>query len=87
VFLRGEIDLATGPALERELQKAEHSGPQTIVLDLADLRFIDSTGVHLLIRAQRRADTHGHGLVLRCIPAQAQRLFSLTGIVDRITTE
>src|SRR5579884_653691 len=77
--VRGEIDLGSAPALERELRHAE-SRARRIVLDLAGLEFIDSAGIHALIGAQERAAIHGHELVLTHVPAHARRLFTLIGI-------
>jgi anti-anti-sigma factor len=84
--VRGEIDLASAPALERELRDVE-SRARRIVLDLAGLEFMDSSGLHALIDAQRRAEINGHELVLTHVPAHAQRLFSLIGINGRFTVE
>lgn len=78
--VHGEIDLASAPLLEQDLEDVERSSPRRIVLDLAALDFIDSTGIHLLIKAQRRADSNGHGLILTNIPPHARRLFRITGI-------
>jgi len=76
----GELDLASAPALARELQGAERPQLGRIVLDLAALDFIDSSGVRLLLQAKERADSNGHLLVLTNLPANAQRLFTLTGL-------
>jgi anti-anti-sigma factor len=84
--VRGEIDLASAHALDRELLDAE-SLARRIVLDLAGLEFIDSTGIHVLIDAHQRAEINGHQLVLTHIPAQAERLFSLTGIKSQLRIE
>jgi anti-sigma B factor antagonist len=84
--VRGEIDLASAPALERELRDAERPA-RRVVLDLAGLEFIDSTGIHVLVDAQRRAEINGHQLVLKHVPAQAERLFSLTGIKPRFSID
>lgn len=83
----GEIDLASAPALERELREVESSRPSRIRVELAALEFIDSTGIHLLIDAQQRADANGHQLVLTHAPAHAQRLFRLTGISASLIVE
>ena len=87
LILCGEIDFASARTLEAELHRAENALPRRIVLNLAALDFIDSTGIHLLIDAQQRADAMGHELVLTHVPPQAERLFSLTGIDARITIE
>ena len=86
LIVRGEIDLASVSALDRELREAEGAG-RRIVLDLAGLAFIDSAGIHLLINAQHRADRNGHELALTQVPAHAVRLFSITGIGALLSIE
>lgn len=85
--VHGEIDLASASLLEHNLEIAERSRPRRIVLDLAALDFIDSTGIHLLIKAQRRAASSGHGLILINVPPHAQRLFRVTGIEAELLVE
>jgi anti-anti-sigma factor len=76
----GEIDLASAELFGQELAQAERDDPDAIVLDLAGLDFIDSTGIVHLLRAQQRAEQSGHRLTLTNVPAHAERLFKLTGI-------
>ena len=78
--IRGEIDMASGATLARELYAAERPLLRRLVLDLAALDSIDSTGIHVLLHAQGRAESNGHVLVLTNVPAHVQRLFSLTGL-------
>jgi anti-anti-sigma factor len=78
--IRGEIDMASGATLARELYRAERPLLRRIVLDLAALDFIDSTGIHVLLHAQERVASNGHLLVLTNVPANTQRLFSLAGL-------
>jgi anti-sigma B factor antagonist len=85
--VRGELDLASAPALEDALRNAESARPARIVLDLAALEFIDSTGIHLLIHAQQRSEAERRRLVLTHVPAHATRLFRLTGISALLTVE
>jgi anti-sigma B factor antagonist len=85
LVLRGEVDIASAPMLEAALREVERSRPRRIVLDLAALDFVDSTGVHLLINAQERARAQRHELVLTRVPSHAQRLFDLTGVSAQLT--
>jgi len=55
----GELDIASTPALERELLIVEGSDAQRIVLDLTGLSFMDGSGVHLLVRAHARSRANG----------------------------
>ena len=73
----GELDLATGDALERELLLAERTDAPVIEVDLAGLTFIDSAGVHVLTRA---ADRAGSRLRLLPGPPVVQRVFVLAGL-------
>ena len=56
IALSGELDLATAPILSDSLAPFEGNGVSTIVLDLHDLTFIDSTGLHAFLEARG-----GHG--------------------------
>jgi anti-anti-sigma factor len=85
VALTGELDIASAPELDRQLRELERSRPGHLVLDLSGLDFMDSSGIALLIRAQRAANTAGHELSLRPGPAQVQRLFELTGSFGHFT--
>jgi anti-sigma B factor antagonist len=78
--VRGEIDLASARVLERELHHVENSAPCRIVLDLAGLDFMDSSGMRLLVAAQRRAQSQDHTLIVANVPHHTRRLLSVTGI-------
>lgn len=81
--LSGEIDLATVPDLEVALQTAERRRPQRLVLDFAQVRFMDSSGIRTLLLAQRRATLGEHRLILRRCSPPVRRLLEITGIVDQ----
>jgi anti-anti-sigma factor len=80
--LHGELDLASAPLLERELLDAESSSPGRIVVDLSALEFMDSTGLHVLLRAHQRARENDHPLVLRRGPRAVHQVFEITGTLD-----
>ena len=80
----GELDLATTPALEAELERAS-AGPELVVLDLRGVTFMDSTGVSLLVKAHRRAQESRRRLAVVKGGAQVQRLLTLTGVAGRLT--
>lgn len=76
----GELDLATAPAIERELDSlsvAHHD----VRIDVAAVQYIDASGVRALIRVIRRARERGHRLhVTRPLPRSLQRLVALTDV-------
>jgi anti-sigma B factor antagonist len=80
----GELDLATSPALEAELERAS-TGRELVILDLRGVTFMDSTGLSLLVKAQRRAQDARRRLAVVKGGAQVQRLLTLTGVAERLT--
>lgn len=50
VHLRGEIDLASAPAVEDAVRAELPGTPAPLVFDLTDLRFMDSSGIAVLLR-------------------------------------
>lgn len=86
--LSGELDLASTPMLERELAAVESTGAKKLVIDLAAVGFMDSTGLQALLRARERASSEDAAqLALRRGPHQVQRVFELTKTIDAFTFE
>lgn len=81
----GELDLATAPKLEIELQELRDSGFLRIVLDLRGLTFMDSSGVALILREDALARANGHDLALIAGPPAVQRVLGLCGLLDRLS--
>ena len=61
----GEVDIATSPQLERELEKLLSAGQLDVVIDMAAVDFIDASGISVLIAAVNRALEAGGGILLR----------------------
>jgi anti-sigma B factor antagonist len=80
IRLLGELDLANADELQHELERAEASDAQSIVLDLSGLTFMDSTGVQLLLRAHARSRADANRLMLLRGPATVHRVLELTGV-------
>jgi anti-sigma B factor antagonist len=85
ISVSGELDLASSPALEEELERVAQSDAQVVVVDLRNLEFMDSTGLSVLVRAHQRAEENGRRLGLVNGSQQVQRLLTLTGVADRLT--
>lgn len=84
VQLVGELDLANVGAVETELRLVERARPSTVVLDLSQLEFIDSSGIKLLVDARSRSRVNGHDLRLIRGPEAVQRVLDLCGLTDRL---
>jgi anti-sigma B factor antagonist len=84
--LYGELDLASSPQLEDELLQAESNGGR-VIIDLSELEFMDSAGLHALLRAHRRCSENGGRMSLRRGPRQVHQLFELTGTARAFSFE
>jgi anti-sigma B factor antagonist len=82
VALRGEIDIATVPSLERALDTAIRNSRGAFVLDLSDVEFLDSTGLHVLLRARALLAREDRALAVVCPSGPVRRLFEVAGIAD-----
>jgi anti-sigma B factor antagonist len=87
VRLTGEVDVATAPELDQRLQEIATGGHTHVVIDLSEVEFIDSTGLQSIVRAQYFADANRRRLTLRRGSPQVQRLFEITGLLDRVSFE
>jgi anti-sigma B factor antagonist len=79
--VQGELDIATSPLLDEALARARATDAARIVVDLDQLSFMDSTGLHVLIRHTRDEDQQGRIHLTKGSP-QVQRVFELTGALE-----
>jgi anti-sigma B factor antagonist len=83
VALRGEIDVAEAPAVERRLAEALAAG-RDLVVDLREVTFIDSSGLAVLVRAAQAAARAGRDLRLLRPRPLVMRTFDIAGLTDRL---
>jgi anti-anti-sigma factor len=78
LIVRGEIDLATAPQLRNELLR-HLTTAEGLWLDLKGVTFMDSSGLHVLIASQRRADLLGAHLVIARASTAVEKVLEVTG--------
>ena len=78
--LGGELDLAGVSDVTGALDELLARRPQPLVLDLADLGFLDSSGVALLIRLAN----HFEPVRIRSAAAPVRRVIEVLGLADRL---
>lgn len=84
VVLNGRLDAVEAPKLRAELAGMRAAGAATVIIDLADVHFIDSAGLAALVRARKDARIIGGDIVLvRPTDPDALRVFRLTQF-DRV---
>jgi anti-sigma B factor antagonist len=84
IALEGELDLSSALTFDEEIRRAEERKPQTIVIDLSGLKFLDSTGLRLIMSAHARAKTRGHRLAIVEGGYAVRRIFRLAGVNRRL---
>jgi anti-sigma B factor antagonist len=78
--LHGELDVGTRESLCRAIRGLPGPPPQTLVLDISALGFMDCGGLSVLVWAHRRLAGQGHQLIVTPGPPIVNRLLRLTGL-------
>jgi anti-sigma B factor antagonist len=87
VVLVGEWDLASSGRLEREVVALLEGGCPAIELDLRELAFIDSSGVHELLRSRSHAAERDAALSLVLVPGPVRRALEICAMLDDFDIE
>jgi anti-sigma B factor antagonist len=80
----GELDLATAGTLRQEVDRLHEAGFNRLVLDLRRLRFMDSTGLRLVLEIDAGSRNEGWDFSLVRGPEAVQRLFEVTNLTGRL---
>lgn len=83
--IEGRVDTTTAPALEQEL-KSSFDGVTELVLDFADVAYISSAGLRVLLSAQKIMQKQG-SMKLIHVSAEIMEIFEVTGFSDILTIE
>ena len=81
VHLKGEIDLHTCPELRTALGGLMDRGYYRLVLDLAQVPYLDSAALGVLVDAVRRARENSGGIYLVQVATFVQRAFEITRLI------
>jgi anti-sigma B factor antagonist len=87
VSVGGDLEFGTAASLRSTLIDVAQQGSDPLVLDLADLEFIDSTGLSLLVQAKQRIESQGHRFVLRNPTERVRRVIEISGLAELFTIE
>ncbi|MBS2965718.1 anti-sigma factor antagonist [Actinocrinis puniceicyclus] len=81
VELGGELDLFTAPVLREVLLGLTSGGRHFLAVEVSGLRFLDSSGLGVLVGATKRAVAGGGGLCLVAAPARMIKTLTITGLL------
>jgi len=81
----GEIDMTVSAVLERTLlDAAKRTTPGEVVVDFESLRFLDSSGVHALVRGYHAVNDAGGSLTVRNASGVVARVLYITGVAEAL---
>jgi anti-anti-sigma factor len=80
ISLSGELDMSSCDAVDAALRQAEGTPAKRIVLDVDNLKFIDSSGLQVILRAKRRSDGSGRRLRITRGTGHVADMFRLTAL-------
>jgi anti-sigma B factor antagonist len=83
VSVSGELDLYTAERVRCGIDEADAVGADTVVIDLSEISFIDSTALGVLVQETKRLEGRGHSLVLVTKDPRTRRVLEVTGL-DRV---
>ena len=81
VDLNGEIDVYTSPRVKETITDLIDQGHYDLIINLENVRYIDSTGLGVLIGGLKRVREHSGTVNLVCTNPQIKKIFDITGLV------
>jgi anti-sigma B factor antagonist len=81
IAVEGELDLYTGPVLERALTQALADGSGSVIVDLTQCSLIDSNGLGILVKANNRLTRRGDPrIAVACPDPIMRKIFEITAL-------
>lgn len=80
--IKGEIDVSTAPELRERLLGVAQGGSNTVVVDLADVSFLDSTALGVLVSGLKRFRANDGDLRLVVTGRSVSKVLEITGLVE-----
>lgn len=80
ITVSGEVDLATSPDLDTAIIAAIDAGAASVVIDLSDVSFMDSSGLGVIVRALKRCREAEIDLDLVITNERVLKVFGITGL-------
>ncbi len=82
VALDGEMDMSNAPMLSEALRDILDTRPVRVTVDLTNLSYLDSSGIHCLVNAAKRASEVGCDLAVHNPTRMVLRVMELTDVVE-----
>ncbi len=83
IRVKGEIDVYTCTQLNTSFQSVIQDGARTIVLNLENIQYIDSTGLGTIAHAAREVHLDEGRILVVCPKAQVRKIFEISGLTSK----
>jgi anti-sigma B factor antagonist len=80
IAVGGELDMSAAPDLRASIDGALEDGAVTLLVDLSEATFIDSTAIGTLMAALNRLKASGGSLEIVCTEPNLLRVFEIVGL-------
>jgi anti-anti-sigma factor len=87
VTVSGEIDVVNSPGLGMELSERASASTGTLVVDLSDVTFMDSSGLRVLLETDEACRDRHRSLVVRNPSPAVRRLLEITGLTTELSID
>lgn len=80
VYISGELDLESASQMRAVMETLVELSDRTLVLNLQELRYLDSTGIGILVSVVKARHACNGAFSVEAVPTHIQKLFDMTGI-------
>jgi anti-anti-sigma factor len=80
---QGEIDLETAEDLANALDSLIAEGAQLVILDASEVKFLDSSGLRVIVNCSNKLSTAGGRLLIEGMSGAVQRVLEVSGLLSR----
>ncbi|MDR1906558.1 MAG: STAS domain-containing protein [Clostridiales bacterium] len=84
IYICGELDESNIDIAREEFDKGIADNPNTVVLEMSELKFIDSTGIGMIISRYKRLKSMGVPMYVKGLKAQTEKVFRMSGLLSII---
>jgi len=84
VAVRGEVEIATAPTLMAAVEEAVRRSHGPFVIDMSEVDFLDSTGIHCVVRARALLGREDRALAILRPRDNVRRVLTLAGLDDLV---
>jgi anti-sigma B factor antagonist len=81
----GEIDISTADALEQAIATVISDGAGIVIVDLAEVTFMDSAGINALLKGRRLADERGQQFRVTGAAGIVRQVLDITGVTAHLS--